>query len=113
MFRFLKNDSTRPFQFVRFLSWTVLLLVFSSGMLLSVFIANYARQTVLENHEEFALLLAENLNHQVYQRFILPTVIGYGRVQLKQKEQYERLSQVIGMTTHSFHVLDQIGRAHV
>ncbi len=106
MFHFLKNDSTRPFQFAKFLSWTVLLLIFSSGMLLSVFISNYARQTVLENHEEFALLLAENLNHQVYQRFILPTVIGYGRVQLKQKEQYERLSQVVDMTTHSFHVLD-------
>ncbi len=106
MFRLLKNDSARPFQFVKFLSWTVLLLIFTSGMLLSGFIANYARQTILENHEEFALLLAENLNHQVYQRFILPTVIGYGRVQLKQKEQYERLSQVIAMTTHSFHVLE-------
>lgn len=106
MFYFLKNDHAHPFQFAKILSGFVLLLVFSSGLFLSIFISNYARKTVFENHKDFSLLLAENLNHQIYQRFILPTVIGYGRVQLKNPEQHERLAQVVEMTTHSFHILE-------
>ena len=73
--------------------------------MLSIFIANYARQTIISKNHEFALLLAENLNHQIYQRFTLPTVLGFGRIELKQPAQYERLDRVVNSTIHSFHVL--------
>jgi hypothetical protein len=33
-------------------------------------------------------------------------VLGFGRVELKRKDQYERLEQVIESTIHSFHILD-------
>ncbi len=107
MFRHLfRPDPARPFQFVKFLSWSSLVLILASSLILSVFIANFARQTVISKNHEFALLLAENLNHQIYQRFTLPTVLGFGRIELKQPVQYERLDQVISSTTHSFHVLE-------
>jgi len=80
--------------------------ILASTLALSAFIANYARETVLNKNHEFALLLAENLNHQIYQRFTLPTVLGFGRIELRQRAQYERLEQVIRSTIHSFHVLD-------
>lgn len=101
-----KADPARPFQFVKFLSWSSLVLILASILALSVFIANYARETIISKNHEFALLLAENLNHQIYQRFTLPTVLGFGRIELKQPAQYERLDQVISSTTHSFHVLE-------
>jgi len=101
-----RPDPARPFQFVKFLSWSSLILILASVFALSVFIANYARQTIISKNHEFALLLAENLNHQIYQRFTLPTVLGFGRIELKQPAQYERLDQVISSTTHSFHVLE-------
>ncbi|TVQ97963.1 MAG: two-component sensor histidine kinase [Desulfovibrionales bacterium] len=72
--------------------------------MLSVFIANSARQTMLEKNQEFAILLAENLNHQIFQRFTLPTVIGFGRIELRQPAQFERLDQIVLSTIHSFHV---------
>ncbi|WP_028574729.1 ATP-binding protein [Desulfonatronovibrio hydrogenovorans] len=107
MFRHLfKPDPARPFQLVKFLSWSSLVLILASILALSVFIANYARETILNKNHEFALLLAENLNHQIYQRFTLPTVLGFGRIELRQPAQYERLEQVIRSTTHSFHVLE-------
>ncbi len=105
MFRFFRTDPAHPFQLVKFLSWSSLVLILASNLMVSVFVANYARETVLEKNHRFALLLAENLNHQIFQRFTLPTVLGFGRVHLKEKAQYQRLQRVIDSTIHSFHVL--------
>jgi two-component system, NtrC family, sensor histidine kinase HydH len=96
----------RPFHPVKFLSWSSLVLILAVNLMLSVFIANNARQAMLEKNQEFALLLAENLNHQIFQRFTLPTVIGFGRIELKHPAQYERLDQIVLSTIHSFHVLE-------
>ncbi|MFP4316850.1 MAG: two-component system sensor histidine kinase NtrB [Desulfovibrionales bacterium] len=101
-----RPDPAHPFQLVKFLSWSSFLLILSTSLFLSVFIGNYARQTVLRKNHEFALLLAENLNHQIYQRFTLPTIIGFGRIQLKNQAQYDRLEKTVVTTIHSFHVLE-------
>jgi two-component system, NtrC family, sensor histidine kinase HydH len=103
---FFRADPAHPFQVAKFLSWGSLILILTMGLLLSIFMANYARQTVMKKNHEFALLLAENLNHQIYQRFTLPTLIGFGRIQLKNEVQYERLEKTVLSTIHSFHVLE-------
>ncbi|MFO8031643.1 MAG: histidine kinase dimerization/phospho-acceptor domain-containing protein [Desulfohalobiaceae bacterium] len=101
----LKHDPAKPFQLVKFLSWSSLILILASSMFLVAVLGNYAKRTVLQKDEEFALLLAENLNHQIYQRFTLPTVLGFGRVRLRDDAQYERLDQVVQSTIHGFKVL--------
>jgi two-component system, NtrC family, sensor histidine kinase HydH len=103
---FFRADPAHPFQVAKFLSWGSLILILTMGLLLSIFMSNYARQTVMKKNHEFALLLAENLNHQIYQRFTLPTLIGFGRIQLKNEVQYERLEKTVLSTIHSFHVLE-------
>ena len=97
---------SRPFQYVRVLSWSFFVLILGTSMFLSVIIADNARRILLEKQEDFALLLAENLNHQIFQRFTLPTLLGYGHIELKNEDQYNRLNQVVDNTTHSFHVLE-------
>lgn len=99
-----RGGTASPLQFVKVLSWSFFLIILGASLGLSVFISNYAERTLLEKQKQFGLLLAENLNHQIYTRFTLPTVIGYGAIRLKNKEQYERLDQVIRTTVHSFHV---------
>lgn len=99
-------DPAHPFQLVKFLSVSTLVLILGSSILLSVFMTNYAKSALVKKNTAFAQLLAENLNHQIYRRFTLPVVLGFGRVELKRKDQYERLEQVIESTIHSFHVLD-------
>lgn len=93
-----------PFSFARTLSWISLALIVTSSLGLSVFISNNARDTLLRKQQEFSLLLAENLNHQIYRRFTLPTLVGFGRIALRQPVQYERLDQVIQSTIHGLHV---------
>ncbi|GAB1411146.1 ATP-binding protein [Desulfovibrionales bacterium] len=99
-------DPAHPFQLAKFLSISSLVLILGSGLVLSVFITNHAKTALLKKNREFALLLAENLNHQIYRRFTLPVVLGFGKVELKRPDQYERLAQVVDSTVHSFHVLD-------
>lgn len=106
--RLFKPDPAHPFQLARFLSVSSLVLIMATAIVLVVFISNYAREVFLQKNRNFALLLAENLNHQIFQRFTLPTLIGYGKVELKNPEQYKRLAEIIASTIHSFHVLNVI-----
>ncbi|MFI3272482.1 MAG: histidine kinase dimerization/phospho-acceptor domain-containing protein [Pseudomonadota bacterium] len=99
-----KSDNAKPFGFARTLSWVSLVLIVSSSLALAFFISTNARETLLSKQQSFALLLAENLNHQIYRRFTLPTLVGYGRIALRQPVQYKRLDDVIQATIHGLHV---------
>ncbi|MFO7876803.1 MAG: ATP-binding protein [Desulfovermiculus sp.] len=98
-------NPAHPFQLVKFLSWSSLLLILCASLFMVVVIGNYAERSVVTKDKEFSRLLAENLNHQIYQRFTLPTMLGFGRVQLKNKAQYERLDKIIDYTIHGFKIL--------
>jgi signal transduction histidine kinase len=54
--------------------------------------------------EDYALLLIENLNHQVFMQFILPVGLKYGKIELRNQEQFERMDSVVRSTLHSFKV---------
>lgn len=89
-----------PLTYARTLSWLSLVVVLFTGLALSVSIANSARETLLAKQESFAAIIATNLNHQIYRRFTVPTVLAYGRVALRQPAQYDRLDQVIQSVVH-------------
>ena len=100
------EQSNASYSTAKYLSWGSLALTFLAGLALSIVIANQARQTLLAKQQEFGLLLAQNLNHQIYRRFILPTLVGFGRVELSDKTQYERLESVINSTIHGLNMLE-------
>lgn len=102
----MKRKSTSSLGLAKLLSWSFFMLVVGCNLLLSVVLADLARRTLIQRQEEFALLLASNLNHQIYQRFTLPTLIGFRRIELSQKPQYERLDLVVQSTIHSFNVME-------
>lgn len=79
-------------------------LILGSSLALSIFISKTAETALLKKQEQFGLLLAENLSHQVYTRFALPVLIRYGSISLSNKEQFTRLDQVVRNTIHSFKV---------
>ena len=98
------SGSSKPLQFVKVISWSLFLIILGFSLLLSVFISKYGEQTLLEKQEQFGLLLAENVSHQVFTRFVMPTVIRYGSIKLRNKEQAKVLDEVVRSTVHSFHV---------
>jgi signal transduction histidine kinase len=57
-----------------------------------------------QKSEDYALLLIENLNHQVFLQFILPVGLKYGKIELRNQEQFERMDSVVRSTLHSFKV---------
>ncbi len=91
-----------PLSYARALSWISLLLILGTSLALSVVIANSARERLLTKQTDFALLLAENLNHQIYRRFTLPTVLAFGRIALRQPTQHERLDQIVLSVIHGW-----------
>lgn len=97
--------SEGPFSSIaRYLAWIFLVLVLGLAIFLSFMIGQNARDVVLEKQYAFASLLADNLNHQIYRRFTLPTLVGFGRIALRQPAQYERLDQLIEQVIHGMNV---------
>ncbi len=98
------DSGNRPLQFVKVISWSLFPIILGFSLLLSVFISKNAERALLEKQEEFGLLLAENVSHQVFTRFVMPTAMQYGRISLRNPRQSKALDEVVRSTIHSFHV---------
>jgi signal transduction histidine kinase len=98
------NKKIKPFRLITYFSLSSLIIIFIGTFALSFINSHLIRSILLEKNEEYALLLAENLNHQVFLQFILPVTLKYGKVQLRNPEQFERLDKVIRSTLHSFKI---------
>ena len=93
-----------PLSYARPLSWVSLVLILCTSLGISAVIANSARESLLAKQTDFALLLAENLNHHIYRRFTVPTMLVFGRIALRQPAIYERLDQVVLSVIHGWHL---------
>ena len=100
----IKLDTLKPFRVVKIFSFTGLGLVLIFTMVLSWVISNYARNVMLERSEAYTLLLAENLNRQVFLQFVLPTALRYGEIALRNPSQFKRLDTVVRNTTEGLKV---------
>ena len=96
------RESIKPFRLVKYFSLSSLVVIFIPTLLLSIFISQRAKSELLRKSEQYALLVATNLNHQVFTQFVLPTVLKYGRIQLGNPKQYERMDKVVSSTIHGF-----------
>ncbi|MDD5153170.1 MAG: ATP-binding protein [Desulfovibrionales bacterium] len=99
-----KLESVRPFKLVKFFSFSSLAVIFIFTFALTYIISDRARTVLLKKSEEYALLLAENLNHQVYLQFVVPTAIAYGSISLREPEQFSLIDRVVRNTIHSFRI---------
>ena len=89
------NTGIQPFRLVKYFSYTSFAVILVASILLSWVISNNARQVLLDRSEAYSELFAENLSRQVFVRFVLPTVIRYGRIALSNETQFERLDFVV------------------
>ncbi|MDR2800721.1 MAG: two-component sensor histidine kinase [Desulfovibrio sp.] len=80
---------------VRRLAFIAMGLTFGLSVLVSIYLGNTARETLIRKNHNFASLLAVNLNSQIFRRFALPTRLIFGRVLLSNPEQHRGLDQVI------------------
>ncbi|MBU1568538.1 MAG: two-component sensor histidine kinase, partial [Proteobacteria bacterium] len=93
-----------PFKLVEYFSFSSLGVILVFTLLLSWLISENARKVMLEQNEEYSLLLAENLNQQVFRRFVLPAVIRYGGIALRNPEQFELLDGIVKGVTQGLKI---------
>ncbi|MDR3089105.1 MAG: ATP-binding protein [Desulfobulbaceae bacterium] len=89
------DPGLRPFKLVTYFSFSSLVVILAFTLTLSWLISANARRVMLKQSEEYTLLMAENLNQQVFRRFVLPTALRYGNIALSNPEQFESLDRII------------------
>ena len=99
-----KDDKSKPYRFVKFFTFFSLIVIFIGTIILFMLNIHWARMMQFKKSEDYALLLVENLNHQIFIKFLLPVALAYGKIQLREKEQFERMDKVVRSTLHSFEV---------
>ena len=101
------EEKIKPFRLVKYFTFTSLVVIFLGTVVLSVLNTHWARMLQREKSEDYALVLVENLNHQIFMQFLIPVFIRYGKIQLREEAQFERMDKVVRSTFHSFKV-DQV-----
>ncbi|MBW1940940.1 MAG: two-component sensor histidine kinase, partial [Deltaproteobacteria bacterium] len=89
------EEKVKPFRLVKYFTFTSLIVMFLGTIALSLLNTHWVRNMLQKKSEEYALLLVENLNHQVFLQFIIPVAMKYGKIQLRNKEQFERMDKVV------------------
>jgi len=97
-------ESVKPFQLVKYLALSSLMVILVCTIVLSGFISQKAKAILLRKSEQYALIVAENLNHQVFFQFTLPTLVTEGEIRLSRESQYDRLDKVVRNTIHGLSV---------
>ncbi len=94
----------QPFLLVKYFSFSSLGVILVFTLFLSWVISNHARNIMLEQSEEYSHLLAENLNQQVFRRFVLPAVVRYGGIALSNPEQFDNLDRIVRGVTQGLKI---------
>jgi len=101
-------NSIRPeakrFRLVKFFAYTSFVILIISTFILSVIISQRASTVLMETNENHALLIANNLNHQVFHYFTIPVRYRYGAISLRQKEQFDLMDKIVRTTIHSLNI---------
>ena len=100
----IHSERVKPFRLVKYFTFSSLILIFAGTIVLSMLNTHWIRSMQFSKSEAYALLLIENLNHQVFMQFILPVGLTFGKIELHNKDQYERMDSVVRSTLHSFKV---------
>ncbi len=91
----LGDEQGLSLSYARTLSWLSLLIVLLVSLGLSYFISNQTRNTLMTRQEGLGVLLAHNLNNQIFQRFAVPTIRDYGHISLRNEEQRDLMDRVV------------------
>ena len=99
-----RHEKIKPFRLVKYFSILSLTAIFIGTLLLSVLNTQWARSIQYQKSEDYARLLVENLNHQIFSQVLIPVAIQYGEIKTRNEPVFTLLDTVIRNTLHSFSV---------
>jgi two-component system sensor histidine kinase HydH len=100
----LPEEKIKPFRLVKYFAFSGLIVIFLVTLILTVLNTHWVKSMQRKTSEDYARVLIENLNHQVFLQFVIPVVMMSGKIQLSRREQFERMDNVVRSTMHSFQV---------
>ncbi|MEE9119642.1 MAG: two-component sensor histidine kinase, partial [Calditrichia bacterium] len=98
------EENIKPFRLVKYFTFTSLVVIFVGTLVIALLNTHWARTVQQRKSEEYARLLIENLNHQVFLQFIIPVALKFGKIQLSDERQFEYMDKVVRSTLYSFKV---------
>ena len=100
----LPEERIKPFRLVKYFAFTGLIVIFLVTIILSLLNTHWVKSMQRKKSEDYAHVMIENLNHQVFLQFIIPVVMRDGKIQLSKREHFERLDKVVRSAMHSFKI---------
>ena len=104
----MRNQATeeriKPFRLVKYFTFTGLVVIFLVTVILSVLTTHWVRTIQLKKSEDYAHVLIENLNHQIFIQVVVPVGLYYGEIKLSNPRVFERMDKVVRSTMHSFKI---------
>ena len=98
------EEKAKPFRLVKYFTFASLVVIFIGTLVFSLLNTHWAKAMQEKKSEEYARVLIENLNHQVFLQFVLPVALKFGKIQLSDENQFERMDKVVRSTLHSFKI---------
>ena len=97
-------EKNKPFRLVKYFTFISLIMMFIGTITISMINTHWIKNMLLKKSEDYALLLVNNLNHQIFIQFVIPVAVKYGKIQLRNKKQFKRMDKVARSTLHSFEI---------
>ncbi len=98
------EEKVKPFRLVKYFTFTSLIVIFIGILVFSLLNTHWAKAMQKKKSEDYARLLIENLNHQVFLQFIIPVALKFGKIQLSDEKQFQHMDKVVRSTLHSFKI---------
>ncbi len=98
------QPDTNRFRLVKFFAYASFVILIISSFILAMVISQRATKLLMNTYENHALLIANNLNHQVFHYFNIPVRYRYGAIRLREKEQSDLMDKIVKTTIHSFNI---------
>jgi len=99
-----KPQDGKQFRLVKFFAWASFIVLGLFSFPFSMVLSQQAKETLLTSYQNSALLIGKNLNHQVFQNFVVPILNRSGAIKLSDSNQYNLMDQVVKNTIHGFNV---------
>jgi len=94
----------KQFRLVKYFAYASFFVIIIFSFPFSVFLSQQAKNILLRSYENYALLLGENLNHQVVQNFMIPIVMSGEQISLRDEDQFQWIDRIVKNTIHSFNI---------
>ena len=99
-----KKAEGKQFRLVKYFASASFIVLVLFSFPFSLAISQKAEEILLESYENYALLVGQNLNHQVFQNFAVPVIRRFGRIKLRDEDQQDLMDQIVRNTIHGFNI---------